>query len=247
MEMQKREFLFAVVLFVLMAVVLTFMLPHNIFASLHFLSAIIGILLLFLASLRLESKSRIFFAFAILFCIFWSATHFKAMTLPEEAVWGAKVLFTLDMIFIAFMSSFIGLFTFYFDRDKIRTISIILCFLPILTTPSLLLFDLVDSEYVQGYGWDTVQSPIFFIPYLFLVSVPAVYGLYNLNRIRREVKGEERQNISLLMLGLFFALFVSMSIDGFLHPFFDFPSLGSIGITVGLLIMCIPYIRELIK
>jgi hypothetical protein len=247
MKPRNRAFLTLIISFVIIAMVLTLMLPYNIFASFHLLAAIIGILLLFLAAMNLEGKSRIFFSFAILFCVFWSATHFRAMTLPEGAIWGARTLFSLDMIFITFMSSFIGLFTFYFDRNEIPISSVILCLLPIIMTPPLLVFDLVDAKYVQGYGWDTIQSQIFFIPYIILVAIPALYGLYNLNKVRKVVKGEDGQNISLLIIGLLLALFVSETIDGFLHPFLGFPSLGSVGITMGLLIMCVPYVREIIK
>ena len=247
MASQERVVLAAVVLFVAISIVLTLFIPYNIFASLHFLAAVIGLLLIFLISFHLEGKSRIFFAFAILFSVFWSIGHFKAMTLPRDALWGAKVMFSLDMVFITFMASFIGLFTFYFDREKIPIISAVICLLPISLSPFLMLLDLVSAEYVPGYGWDAIQNPVFFIPYIAIVSIPAIYGLYNLYNVRKSVRGRNKQNITLLMLGLFFALFVSETIDGILHPFFNFPSLGSVGITVGLLIMCIPYLREMIS
>jgi hypothetical protein len=221
--------------------------PYNSFAKLHLIALVFGLFLFTLIIRNLDSKSRIFFAMAILFSLLWTAAHFKAMTLPGDAEWGAKMLFAVDMICITFTSCFAGLFSYYFDKEKMKLVVAIICILPFLAVPHIVFFDIVGAEYSLEYGWDTVQYMPFFIPYLMLVSIPALYGTLNLFRIRKELKGRSKDNMDLLIMGLFFALFIPVLIDGVLHPFFGLPSFGSVGITIGFLVMSVPYLREQVR
>jgi hypothetical protein len=171
-------------------------------------------------------------------------TNFRLTTIPRNGILTAKILFSMDLIYIVLAIVFLEFSSFYLIREKMGQSLFYFYLLPLFVQIFPWFFDVVDVKYIPNYGWKGTFHLFFYIPYLIIIVVPMIHIIFNLLNARKKVKERYKKDISIFTLGLFFIIFAGMLFEGIFFIFFDWPSLISIILMVGFSITSIPFLRS---
>jgi hypothetical protein len=73
---------------------------------------------------------------------------------------------------------------------------------------------------------------------------PLLLAIYEFYKTYNEVSGKPKENLGYLIIGLAITIFFPFIIDGVLSMLITPVSFGSVGTTIGCIIMAVPYMRK---
>lgn len=208
------------------------------------LATISSAMLFHLVLKKPSGRGRVFFAIGILFVTFWNGLDAISSTLPDDALWGARVLIAMILTSVALGSYFISLSCLYFGKERISALQRLITVLPLFVILPLWTVYIPNAEHIAGVGWEIAEDE-FFLPFIITVMIPPTYGFGNLIKIYKVVSEEQKKNMGFFIIGLALVVFFPVLIDGVMSSLsMTSVSYGSVGVVAGCMIMSAPYLSK---